>query len=415
MPHPPLDQRDTGQTLILFAFAIVGLVALAALIIDGGSIYLNRREAQTAADAAAMAGAYTKCVENGSEADIQAAAEQYAVTENHASALESVEVDENGQVNVQTRMDNPSFFASLLGQETDVARAQAAAGCFPPQSTKNLLPIAWACGPPAGEASTEDCTIHQIPVEVFKQLRTDLGDPWFEQSGHLLDAGDYVDDPVASHYNDGSGGVMAYLVMDANTLFEEDCIELNPAGGTITCDLNGDGILDVGGGGDRGWLALSGNGAADLVDLMLNGYSGTITLPEWFQGQTGTIANLFIQADNNIRFNLVLVPVFDAICDGYTDTTLPSCPDYNPGELILPGNGTGGAYVRVATFAPFVVTCVHKQGESTLCPAQELAGGDAADPNAKTMEGYFLSGVAGTGEIDPNGFDLGVYIISLTR
>jgi len=31
------------------------------------------------------------------------------------------------------------------------------------------------------------------------------------------------------------------------------------------------------------------------------------------------------------------------------------------------------------------------------------------------MEGYFLSGYYVGGEIDPNGFDLGVYVISLTK
>jgi hypothetical protein len=424
--HPHRDKRDIGQTLILFAFAVVGLLALAALIIDGGSIYLNRRHAQTAADAGAIAAAYAKCVEKGSAGDIQAAAEEYAVTQNQVTAVESVEVDENGQVNVRTRMESPSFFASLLGQQTDVARAQAAAGCFPPTSTKNLLPVAWACGPPAGEASDDTCTIHQIPVEVFRQLQTDLGEPWFEQSGHLLDAGNSSDpanpDMNPDNYHDGSGGNMAYLVMDANVIFEDDCIELNtatdttPGVGTITCDLDGDGILDVGGGGDRGWLALGANGASDLWKLMINGYTGDTTLPHWFQGEEGAIASVFRVADDNIRFHLVLVPVFDAICDGYSRDTLPSCPEYTSGESITDdGQGRSGAFMKVAAFAPFVVTCVHTAGEHTLCPAQEAAGGKAIDPQAKTMEGYFLSGVAGTGEIDPSGFDLGVYVISLTK
>jgi hypothetical protein len=58
-----------------------------------------------------------------------------------------------------------------------------------------------------------------------------------------------------------------------------------------------------------------------------------------------------------------------------------------------------------------VVTCISSKSNEK-CPAKTYAG---LKPNVSTIEGYFVSGVvAGTG-IDPDGFDLGVYIISLAR
>lgn len=49
-----------GQVLIIFVFAIVGLVAIVGLAVDGGSVYADRRQAQNAADTAALAAAVTR-------------------------------------------------------------------------------------------------------------------------------------------------------------------------------------------------------------------------------------------------------------------------------------------------------------------------------------------------------------------
>jgi Flp pilus assembly protein TadG len=52
-----LGTRDRGQALVLFAISVVGILALLGLIVDGGFLYVQRRTAQTSADAGALAGA----------------------------------------------------------------------------------------------------------------------------------------------------------------------------------------------------------------------------------------------------------------------------------------------------------------------------------------------------------------------
>jgi hypothetical protein len=47
---------ETGQAAVLLALAFVGLLAFTALAIDGGNAYLTRRNAQNAADSAALGG-----------------------------------------------------------------------------------------------------------------------------------------------------------------------------------------------------------------------------------------------------------------------------------------------------------------------------------------------------------------------
>ncbi len=52
--------HQRGQALVLIVLAIVGLVAITGLAIDGGDAYSDRRHAQNAADTAAMAAALSK-------------------------------------------------------------------------------------------------------------------------------------------------------------------------------------------------------------------------------------------------------------------------------------------------------------------------------------------------------------------
>ena len=51
---------ERGQALIVIALALVGIVGMVGLVVDGGRGFLDRRNAQNAADAAALASAYAR-------------------------------------------------------------------------------------------------------------------------------------------------------------------------------------------------------------------------------------------------------------------------------------------------------------------------------------------------------------------
>ncbi len=55
--HRSWLRKQSGQAVVLVAVAVVVLTAILALALDGGGIYLDRREVQNAADSAALAGA----------------------------------------------------------------------------------------------------------------------------------------------------------------------------------------------------------------------------------------------------------------------------------------------------------------------------------------------------------------------
>ncbi|HPO58244.1 MAG TPA: pilus assembly protein TadG-related protein [Anaerolineaceae bacterium] len=61
------NQTESGQIIVIFAIALIALLALTALAIDGGMVYADRRHDQNVADAAAFAGgsAAAKVLEEG--------------------------------------------------------------------------------------------------------------------------------------------------------------------------------------------------------------------------------------------------------------------------------------------------------------------------------------------------------------
>ncbi len=70
-------KSERGQALVLIVFAIVALVGLTGLAIDGGNAYSDRRNAQNAADTAALAAALSK-VRGADQTAWQAIGEQRA-------------------------------------------------------------------------------------------------------------------------------------------------------------------------------------------------------------------------------------------------------------------------------------------------------------------------------------------------
>lgn len=62
--RPKIKSTEKGQAIILIVFAIVGLIGMSALAIDGGNAYIDSRRAETAASAAALTAALTR-IEGG--------------------------------------------------------------------------------------------------------------------------------------------------------------------------------------------------------------------------------------------------------------------------------------------------------------------------------------------------------------
>ena len=90
-------KTEKGQAVILIVFALIGLIGITALTVDGSMAYSDRRHAQNAADSAAFAGALA----NSKNEDIETAAQNIATTNGY---------NDNGTTNdvVITFVDSPN-------------------------------------------------------------------------------------------------------------------------------------------------------------------------------------------------------------------------------------------------------------------------------------------------------------------
>jgi Flp pilus assembly protein TadG len=95
------DER--GQVLVIFALALVAIVAMTGLVIDGGSTFVQRRDQQNVADAAAMAAGYAYAM-SGSTGAGASAAQAVAASSGYTNGTDGV------SVTVTNAAGNPGWF-----------------------------------------------------------------------------------------------------------------------------------------------------------------------------------------------------------------------------------------------------------------------------------------------------------------
>lgn len=416
-----LDQKQEGQSIVIIALALVAMVALAALILDGGLVFMNRRSAQSAADAGALAAAYNYCNVSENTNVASAVGVDYAVNQNGAtSAIASIDVVSRSAT-VDATWVADSFFAGVFGIEQPSVSASATARCFSPGG-KNLLPIAWYCQPPwlPEEFDTWENGLCQfMALDWETQLK-----PLLNGSGGIIIDG-YTETFIAPADFTGKNGTLLdehiYVIID-------DLAMTCPPDGGDDCDFNDDGRPDILSGGQRGWLELDGDaggGTSSMVDWIRNGYEGLIQPHMWLPGQPGVAVNIYSAVTERAEAgDMALIPVFNTICPDLPQPgdacdlaahseTPPGLP-LEPDETCIYPEGSTQIYYHVIAFVEFYITCVDAGGNDA-CPGHQAAVDDGIiAANDKTIEGYFVTGypledpIVGEGDID-----MGVYVVSL--
>jgi len=126
---------DSGAVLVLTALVIVILLGFAALVVDMGYWYNVRRQLQSAADAAALAGCQ-ELILGGSNAEIWAVVEEFAGYNSNGpvSSLSVVSPSPGGlsditddSVKVTVGSTASGFFGAVFGLESNDIEAQARA------------------------------------------------------------------------------------------------------------------------------------------------------------------------------------------------------------------------------------------------------------------------------------------------
>lgn len=388
---------------------------------------LNRRTAQAAADAGALAGGRLICF-NKSKTEIEAAAKYYAVTQNGADETTTTDYDPTLRlVTVTTRLVRESFFAKIFNQDTLSTGAVAKSGCFSPKGN-NLIPIAWSCRPPIGPGAEAGLGCEMQTLDWDTQL-----EPIVENNVSPVT----IDDTDYSLGGDGSDSLVdsstglppkqIYIVMDTLPIKNDpkddsDYIEVickedfplpinenDPKWLTaIDCDLNNDGRMDIEGGGNRGWLDLNngGGGASEMVDWIKNGPNFPVAVHTWLSGNPGAKTPVYEAIKTYRQGEVVLVPVFNAICDDQSPLQNSVCltaAHSSPWNVVpLPTGGdidSAGQTPKfhIISFDAFYISCVHtKKGDN--CPgfnwAKSINNVDKKDvikDNTMSVEGFFVT------------------------
>jgi hypothetical protein len=383
--------KEKGQTLVIVAIILVVLLGMLAVIIDGGYAYSNRRSAQNAADAAALAGASELCKGNPDSTAI-------SVASNQAGKNNAVADPYNGDIfvvdktiTVNTHITFNTFFASVIGVPSMTVDAVAIAGCRKACEANSVLPIAWSCSPPAGEDPQDYCTKQFGPDNIYVVMDT-----------KKLSEGDFIcQDPPAGSDDPGIPGDPSNPPVPA------------PIPGQLDCDINDDGSNDVFAGGDRSWLDLDGGGGGGVADWVENGFPDPLYEHTWFNGQDGVADNVFQAIDTYRIDKLSVLPVFDQYCPGAPYNLTDTCNingmwhDNPPNEFQDTYIGDQNGYFHIIDFSAFIVTCVAAPPGHDDCPGKNavIAANACERPNEpegcigtgeanqlKSVEGYFVEG-----------------------
>jgi hypothetical protein len=403
-----ISPQEKGQSLVLIAVLIIFFFGLLGLALDGGNAYAMKRAAQNAADSGALAGATTLCNSEDTR-DPKTVAESYAIQHNRATEANAIVASKT--VTVTAGISYSTFFLNFFGKSTMTARAIAAAGCFPPGYGDGVLPIAWNCRPPTGGPSDSNkCEEQRINWTTLQS---------------------YLATPNTWHPE-------LYIIMDSES-YQNDfyCMETNPAG-TLKCDLDNDGEIDWLATGGRSWLDLDGQsglnpgydcnvianseGESELVEWIEKGFPCSMVPHSWLVEQTGVSNATFSSVERRRQTNpLVIIPVFDAFCDGDPRNTA-GCIWHsgNPQDVIRAVSAASPVYFHIVDFSAFYITCVRQNPQDSCIGYDTMVANNLPANqwvNTKTIEGYFIEGVIpGLGGIGTGGdLDLGVYTVYLYR
>jgi hypothetical protein len=150
MAHPTPRGRPTeavdrhpaerGQLLAIFALAMVGVIGMIGLIIDGGDTAFQRRDQQNVADAAAMAAGYAYV----NEQDEIAAGQSVAAANGYVNGSDNTTVTVlslSDRITVNVTRPHRNFFSGVLGFASWDVTTTASVTAGPVVAAYGLMPL----------------------------------------------------------------------------------------------------------------------------------------------------------------------------------------------------------------------------------------------------------------------------------
>jgi Flp pilus assembly protein TadG len=144
-------RAERGQALVVFVLALVAIIAVTGLVLDGGSAFAQRRDQQNAADLAALAAAITHGNTPGDYATREfagrsrgfgvAAANGYPHGGSIVVTVTSTAISGGVRYVVTVHRPHRNNFAGLLGQPSWNVSASASAVAGQPNAVQGAMPL----------------------------------------------------------------------------------------------------------------------------------------------------------------------------------------------------------------------------------------------------------------------------------
>lgn len=378
----PSGRRGSqGQVLVLVAGGFFALVALVALVVDGGNLFAQQRVVQNGADASAEAGAVVMAEKlAGATAPGGGWDDRVQTRVAAAAAANGATVQAAYYTDICGIPLTPAGTAALNldGTENLGAAAQVGSG-FPASATVTPDCPSLTVGPPAG-----------VLVLATKNVGT-----YFAAAIGLAD----VD------VSQRATAVAGYLQGVCDASLGNACALLPVAipVNAVTCAGNNDPInsgipwsrhtvykvpLCNGAPGNVGWLDWDppNGGASELVCSIVTPDNPPINLPSWqyvaqagnTNGGGGPCGASVESAIRNYNGQIVLIPQFDVMCgDDPNHAQVATGPNYGcPPDELDGGNGSNLWY-RMPSFAYFEL-CDPALPDCTGLQGAYIQGSDAA-------------------------------------
>lgn len=304
--------HDSGSVVAITALALLPLMMIGAVAVDGGQAYLQRQKVQTAAEATAMAAARTWAQTGTPCAATSMVLVDANAGSNSSPTCTTTGTRSSGITTVRVSRPTETHFAELLGRSAPVMSATASAAIGAPNGLTGLRPLALCINNPA--------------------VRT------WRDSGFTSTA------VIRTYFEGGSVGTGA-----------------NSCGSAVPGNWA---VLDYAGGSSSN---------AVTKDWVLNGYPGSVTVPSQVWGNPGIVSGSI--GLETLVGQTMIVPIFDTAINNGSNSlySLVSFAALTVVSTRLSGNSASRymdvRFSRVTTTASTLSTTVPNLGAVTwkLC------------------------------------------------
>ena len=130
------DQR--GGTIIFAGLSLTLLLTVAGLVVDGGTLYVEKSHLQKAANAAALSGAQEL---TGTKSDVEAIVNDIVAHHGEQSSLAETEIELKSKVRVKLEKPVKLGFSRLFGKQSVTVSVKAAAQILPMGVASGAAPL----------------------------------------------------------------------------------------------------------------------------------------------------------------------------------------------------------------------------------------------------------------------------------